>query len=93
LTIKDNVISSINTKLSSGFTLFLAIKLLNTILIALSVVGVIIYYKYIFNNYIMEVLKMYENIRVDQIKLYQEKCHKYKISLTAKSDSNEKSGE
>jgi hypothetical protein len=64
--------------------LFLVVKLLNSILILFSILAVVVYYKYIFNNCINQVLRMYQNIKVEQIKLYQEKCKKYKASLTAR---------
>jgi hypothetical protein len=34
------------------------------------------------------VLAMYQSIKIDQIKVYQEKCKKYKLSLTEKPEAS-----
>jgi hypothetical protein len=88
LAIKNSILDSINLQLNQGFTLFLAIKLLNSLLILLAVAAVVAYYSYIHSNYIMQVLAMYQSIKVDQIKVYQEKCKKYKLSLTEKPETS-----
>lgn len=89
-----DIISSINSSLNSGFTEFLIIKVLNAVLIVISAVGILVYRRYIYKHYVLRVLELYQNIRIDQIKVFQEKCHRYKVSLSDKGElERSKSGE
>lgn len=89
-----DIINSINSSLNSGFTEFLIIKIINAILIVISAMGILVYKRYIYKHYVLRVLEMYENIRIDQIRVFQEKCNRYKASLSDKGElERSKSGE
>jgi len=81
INIKNSVLQSVNTSVSNSFTVFLVIKLLVSALILLSIITVLLYYRFIYQNYILKVLAKYEQISLDKIKSFEEKCSKYKYYI------------
>lgn len=55
-------------------------------LVVLSAIVILIYYNFLYKHYILQVLQMYQRIKVNQIKIYQQKCLKYKASLSDRTD-------
>lgn len=91
-TIKETLISDIESNLSKGVNVYMLVSLLNSIIFIVSAFITVLFYRYILDNYVLKVLAMYEQINLDKIKEYKDKCHRYKLALKGKDDK-EKSSE
>jgi hypothetical protein len=60
--IKESMLESICTSVSVSFKIFLVVKLVITALIISSLATLILYYSYIYKNFILNVIAMYEQI-------------------------------
>ena len=68
---KNTIMNSANASVTHSFTVFLVVKLLVSALLLLSIVAVLLYYRHIYQDYILQVFSMYEHINLESIKVFE----------------------
>lgn len=91
LSTKKLLIDEIEQALRKSDALQGTIKIVMGALVLLSIIATISFYRYLLNNYILRVLAMYEQIKVEKIAEYRDKCSRYRLSLKGKEDKDKDS--